>query len=159
MFVVVVAVLAACSDDEVGAPPATTQSVEEATDTEEAGEQLANDQTGDPAAGGFGRDELGGFVNPCAVLTEDEVAAATGLTVTGSEDQGPVGCAWFVDEVDPEILADDAISWQPFPPEQFVAQQQAIDQGLDGEEISGLGNAAVYIGTETSVRSGYHSMS
>jgi hypothetical protein len=141
------AVVAGCGSDEVGGPPAATESAA-AGDTAEVDDPAGGDQSRGAATGGFGQDDLGAFVNPCDVLSEDAVSAATGLTVTGTEDQGPLGCVWFVEKVDPDILADDAITWQPFPPEQFAAQQQAIDQGLDGEEIPGLGNAAVFIGTE-----------
>ncbi len=148
MLVAAVTVLVGCSDDEIGAPPAASEPVAAATDVDEPGAQPDSGRAGDPASGEFGRDEFGGFVNPCAVLTEAEVSAATGLTVRGTEDQGPIGCAWFVDNVDPDIIADDAITWQPFPPEQFAFQQDAIDQGLEGEEIAGLGSGALYIGSE-----------
>lgn len=104
---------------------------------------------GTGTAGGFVMDATGNITNPCAVLAEDQVAAATGLTVIGSEDLGNVGCRWFVERVDEDVLADDAISWQPFRAEQFAAQKDALDQGLQGEPIEGLGNDALFIGPGT----------
>ena len=105
----------------------------------------------EPAGSGTGtlRREAGVFVDTCRVLTEDEVAAATGLTVIGFEEEPGFGCTWFVENIDPSIIADDAITFRPYPAAQFDAQRAAIDQGLDGEEIVGLGDDAVYIGTET----------
>jgi hypothetical protein len=101
---------------------------------------------GDTASGGLRR-EGGAFVDTCDVLTEAAVAAATGLTVIGSEDEPGFGCTWFVVNIDPAIIADDAITFRPFPGSQFAAQREAVGQGLQGEEIAGLGDAALYIGT------------
>jgi hypothetical protein len=106
----------------------------------------ATTTTDDSASVGLRR-EGGEFVDTCAVLTEAEVAAAAGLTVIGSEEEPGFGCKWFVKNVDPSIIADDAITFRPFPATQFAAQRDAVEQGLQGEEIAGLGDAAIYIGT------------
>jgi hypothetical protein len=115
------------------------------------GGDAGGDRGGD-AGGGRAtrlRREGGSYVDTCSVLTEDEVAAATGLTVIGSEEEPGFGCVWFVENIDPSIIADDAITFRPYPAAQFDAQRAAVDQGLAGEEIEGLGDAAYYIGTET----------
>jgi hypothetical protein len=95
------------------------------------------------------RREGGSFVDTCSVLTEDEVAAATGLTVIGAEEEPGFGCKWLVENIDPAIIADDAITFTPYPAVQFTAQLDAVEQGLGGERLDGLGDDAVYIGTET----------
>ena len=98
--------------------------------------------------GGFAR-RAGEFVNTCAVLTEAEVSAVTGLAVIGSEQTPGFGCTWFVEPVDPSIISDDAITWTPYPTVQFRAQLETADGGIDGEPIGGLGNEAVYVGSAT----------
>jgi len=135
------------ADDGGGLDPAT-DSTSASNNGGELDADPGGDETGLAADGAFGRDELGAFVNSCAVLTEAEVAAATGLVVIGSEDEPNLGCRWFVENVDLDIIGDDAITWQPFPVEQYEFQEQAVEQGLDGEHIADLGNGAAYIGTD-----------
>lgn len=126
--------------------PGATATATQSPPSDDAGDD--DDQDHASAGGGFGTDGVGGFVDTCSVLSDDQVEAATGLTVTGSEDQDNLGCRWFVENVDADILADDAISWQPFTREQFQSQFDAVEQGLEGEEITGIGNRALYIGNE-----------
>lgn len=144
----VVLPVAGCgSSDELDLGDLSDRTVPGADQGAEQGADQGGDAGGDRAT--RLRREGGEFVDTCAVLTEDEVAAATGLTVIGSEEEPGFGCAWFVENVDPAIIADDAITFRPYPASQFAAQRSAIDQGLDGEEIIGLGDEAYYIGTET----------
>lgn len=122
------------------APPAATAA---------SGDADAGAGSGDQGGGASVVDSSGSVAAPCSVLTEQEVADATGLVVTGSEDRGAEGCRWYVERVDPDIVADDAISWQPFRAEQFGSQKDALEQGLEGEQIEGLGNDALFVGPAT----------
>ncbi len=106
--VLAVALLAGCGDvDELDLGDLSDRTVPASTSP------LAGAPS-DPAAGGLRR-EGAEFVDTCAVLTLDEVAAATGLTVIGSEEEPGFGCVWFVEHLDPAIIADDAITFRPFP--------------------------------------------
>lgn len=78
--------LAACGDDGSGLPPSGTPS---------------------PTAEGPPGDGSPGPVDPCDLLTTQDVETASGLTVTGPPEltevgQGAVRCSWFVD---PDLAA------------------------------------------------------
>ena len=137
----VVLAVSACGSDELDLADLSDRTVPV---EDVAGEPVAEDDDGSAVL----PREAGRFVDGCSVLTEDAVAAATALTVIGSEESGG-GCEWFVENIDPSIIADDAITYRPFPGEQFASQRAAVEQGLAGEEIPGLGDDALYIGTET----------
>ena len=104
------------------------------------------------ASGGAatGEQDAAAFVARMLDMSTADYAAATGLTVLGSEEQPGLGCAWFVDSIDPDVTGDAAISWMPLPSIQYRQQLETTDGGLDGEEIPGLGDAARYVGSTTS---------
>jgi hypothetical protein len=101
---------------------------------------------GDPSA--F-RLSSGTWENSCTVVSIDEVAAATGLTVLEEREQG-VGCDWVVESVDPDIISEPIVGWQPMRALNVNAQWEAsqpMASSLVLEEIEGLGTYAFWRGS------------
>jgi hypothetical protein len=81
---------------------------------------------------GAGSDRGGG----CAVLSEDEVAEAAGIEVTGSTEL-PTGCQWAVGDAGPGAYYE----WQEVPTGGFEANRSP-GAGFESEDLSGLGDEA-----------------
>ena len=79
----------------------------------------------------------------CDLVSPEEVEAATGLTVLGSEDLSG-GCRWLVEQVDEDVL-ESAIGYQPFDGAQLDQQRSAGDAGMDVTELSGIGDEAIAV--------------
>jgi hypothetical protein len=75
----------------------------------------------------------------CQIVSQDEVAAATGEEVVDAVDL-PTGCQWPVSEEDRAL----AYEWQQVPFEGFEANREmaAESSGMDVEAIDGLGDEA-----------------
>ena len=101
---------------------------------------------GDPSA--F-RLSAGTWENACTVVSMDEVAAATGLTVLEEREQG-VGCDWVVESADPDIISEPIVGWQPMRALNVNAQWEAsqpMASSMELEEIEGLGTYAFWRGS------------
>lgn len=103
---------------------------------------------GDPAAFRLGR---GAWENGCTVLTTDDVATATGFDVL--EAREGIGCSWVIAEVDPDIISEPMIGFEPMTTRQYDVQQEIAMTGSGGivaEPIEGLGSQAFWRGQESS---------
>ena len=101
---------------------------------------------GDPSA--F-RLASGTWENSCTVVSTDEVEAATGFTVLEERDEG-IGCTWVIESVDPEIIGEPLLGWQPMRARNVNAQWEASQPMASSvvlEEIEGLGTYAFWRGT------------
>lgn len=79
----------------------------------------------------------------CAVASPEEVEAATGYTVLGQEDFHG-GCSWKLEPVEEDVI-EAAISWQPWSVENFEAQRDAAQAGMDVTEVDGVGDDAFIV--------------
>jgi hypothetical protein len=75
----------------------------------------------------------------CAVLSEDEVAEATGAEVGGATEL-PTGCQWSVAGDDPSA----SYEWQSVPVEGFESNRELAEtsSGFDLMTVDGLGDEA-----------------
>lgn len=86
----------------------------------------------------------------CAVASPAEVEAATGYTVVGHEDFHG-GCRWKLEPVEDNVI-EAAISWQPWSIENFEAQREAAQAGMDVTEIHGVGDDAFIVSSHNGDR-------
>lgn len=139
--------LAACGsgdDDEDG------DGGGDATLTEAAGDDGGEDETppvdggGEPTNAGGGNDDgdSGDWPNICALLTEDEIAEATGVTFGFGDNQdfSPFyGCGWVNEEFDSVTVSvtsrDEGGGEALFD----------IDLGAEKEDVDGLGDRAQWV--------------
>lgn len=109
------------------------------------GDEVGEVGEGDPAAFRIGP---GGFENACTVLTDNEVASATGLTVTGHRPSS--GCDWTVESIDPGV-GEAAIGFQPMTGVQFDVQRESVVKASSDifvEPVADIGDDAYWQGTE-----------
>lgn len=104
------------------------------------------DDQGDSGAFRFG---VAGWENTCAVLSNDEVADATGFTVLEAREVG--GCSWIIEAVDDNIVAgaESSIGWMPVRSRDFDIQQETaplMSSDTVLEPLSGLGEQAFWLG-------------
>jgi hypothetical protein len=145
VMLLIVAAAAACSgdDDSAGDGSAGDQTTPQGGET--AGNTTASDASGSEA--GTATD-----VDPCTLLTIDEIETEFGTAGEVSDGEGTLGqdCGWdvgedqsqpgtgtvhvFVQYIDPALPIDDAATM-------FADQQQAAAGAV---EIDGLGDAAYY---------------
>ena len=84
--------------------------------------------------------------SPCSLVTVDEVAAATGLTVVESRDEPPISCVFdFGEEVGVAIFVsvDDGEGRSAAPAALFDGYMARVAEG-SAETVPDLGVAAVY---------------
>ena len=99
---------------------------------------------GDPSA--F-RLASGTWENACTVISADAVEAATGFTVLEEREEG-VGCTWVIEPVDPDVIGDSMLGWQPMRARNIDVQWLGAQQsGLEVEAIEGLGTLAFWNGS------------
>lgn len=101
---------------------------------------------GDPGAFRLG---VAGWENACTLLSNDEVAAATGLIVLEAREVG--GCTWVVDAVDENIVAgaESSIGWLPMRARDFDIQKEVaprVSSDIIVEPFDGLGKQAFWQG-------------
>lgn len=100
---------------------------------------------GDPGA--F-RLASGAWENACTVLTTDQVEAATGFTVL--EAREAQGCNWVIESVDPDVVGEPIIGWQPMRARNVDIQFESAGQmgsSIVLEPIEGLGTMAFWQGS------------
>ena len=84
--------------------------------------------------------------SPCSLVTADEVAAATGLTVVESRDEPPISCVFdFGEDVGVAIFVsvDDGEGRSAAPAALFDGYMAKVAEG-SAEPVPDLGIAAVY---------------
>lgn len=89
----------------------------------------------------------GSWENACTVVSVDEVEAATGFTVMEEREEG-FGCSWLIESVDPEVIGEPLLGWQPMRARDVNVQYEATGQAsMELEEIAGLGTFAFWRGS------------
>lgn len=111
------------------------------------GDVSATDDASD--AGGAFRLGIAGWENSCTVLSNDEVADATGFTVL--EAREAAGCNWIIETVDEGIVAgaESSIGWTPVRSRDFDIQQETaplMSSDTVLEPLTGLGKQAFWLG-------------
>lgn len=89
-----------------------------------------------------------GWENSCTVLSNDEVADATGFTVLEAREAN--GCNWVIETVDENVLGEPTIGWMPMTPRQVQIQRETaplVSSDIVVEPIDGLGVEAFWQGT------------
>ena len=89
-----------------------------------------------------------GWENSCTVLSNDEVADATGFTVLEAREAN--GCNWVIESVDENVLGEPTIGWMPMTPRQVQIQRESAplaSSDIVVEPIEDLGVEAFWQGT------------
>lgn len=112
-----------------------------------AGQGAATNDEGD--TGGAFRLGVAGWENACTVVSVDEVAAATGLTVLEAREAG--GCDWIIEAVDENIVAgiESSIGWLPMRARDFDIQREVaprVSSDITVEPVDALGEQAFWLG-------------
>ncbi|HSJ29167.1 MAG TPA: hypothetical protein VLB67_13245 [Acidimicrobiia bacterium] len=125
---------------------------------DESLETMPGAETGSSGGGSETRDEgdptafrlaRAGWENSCAVIDADQVAAATGFTVVDARESS--GCNWMIEPVDPAVIGDPIVGWQPMRARDVPVQWEASGQAGSSvvlEQIEGLGTMAFWRGND-----------
>ena len=145
--VVLVALLGACGGDD-GAPPtdAVTTAVPGAEDGGVDDDAAVDDAGVDEATDDSTPVVVPVDVDPCTLLTPDEVEAVTGLAVVAVTEETAIGCVFDLGPeagVDVVVVVDDG-EGRFIAPSFLFTEYLALVPAGEAEVISGVGERAVY---------------
>lgn len=89
-----------------------------------------------------------GWENSCTLLSNDEVAEATGFTVLEAREAN--GCNWVIESVDENVLGEPTIGWMPMTSRQVQVQREVaplVSSDVVVEPIDDFGVEAFWQGT------------